>query len=80
MPIAHRVNRYIASIFPKRVCDQCICAELKLRTVTQASPTTVALGTTRDFHREMGVCSVCGSSRMTTRATPERAALAVEVV
>jgi hypothetical protein len=76
MPIAHRVNDFIASIFPERVCDQCICAELKLRAPTQATPTAVALGTTRDFRREIGVCSICESTRMTTRATAQRAPLA----
>lgn len=75
MLIAQRVNRFIASIYPRQVCDQCVCAELKLRNVTQASPTTVALGTTRDFRREIAACHLCGSTRMTTSATPDRAAL-----
>lgn len=72
MLVALRVNQFITGIFPRKVCDECVRSELKLRHVTQATPSTVALGTTSDFRREVAQWALCGNTRMTTCATAAR--------
>lgn len=68
MVIAHRVNQLITSCKPQAVCDDCIVEAAGLRSHAHSSQITAALGTTSDFDRERGICSLCHSERMVIRA------------
>ncbi len=59
MTVAERINKFITEIRPEAVCDGCIAVELKLRP-QQVNQVTLALGTTSDFDRDLGDCSMCG--------------------
>ena len=62
MLVAHKVNDFI-SAQSGAVCDFCIVKALKLTQQAHASQITAALGTTSDFERERGPCSICGGDK-----------------
>jgi hypothetical protein len=66
MIIAQQVNNYITQRSPDEICDSCIADHLKLRH-QQANRVTMALGTTSDFTRGLGVCVDCDRELITTR-------------
>lgn len=66
MIIAQRVNDYLTKRRPDEVCDSCVAGHLDMRH-QQANRVTMALGTTSDFTRELGVCSDCARELVTTR-------------
>ena len=66
MIIAERVNLYLTARRPGEVCDACVASHLGLRH-QQANRVTMALGTTSDFTREMGVCADCERELTITR-------------
>ena len=66
--VAQRVNDWITEHRPKPVCDNCIVDGLELTTPAHASQITAALGTTSDFIRTKGTCSVCKSERAVIKA------------
>lgn len=67
MIIAERINSFIAIKSPDTYCDGCITHELGLTKSQHVQQITAALGTTRDFVREDGVCDFCGEERKVIR-------------
>lgn len=63
MLVAHAVNELITKQHGKPICDRCICEALSLTAHAHAAQITGALGTTSDFTRERGVCSMCKNER-----------------
>jgi len=68
MLIAERVNQHITERRPDALCDACVAASLAILH-QQANRVTMALGTTSDFDRQMGVCVDCGREQKVTRRT-----------
>ncbi len=66
MTVAEKINSYIRQHWPDSICDGCIARELDLAK-PHAQQITSALGTTRDFIREDGICSMCGKEKRVTR-------------
>lgn len=66
--LAEQVNRYITAQAPEPLCDDCIAGELMLTSRQQAFHVTTALGTTSDFTRRLGTCSMCGDEKKVIRA------------
>ena len=69
MLVAERVNKLIASLQGEAICDRCICDRLNFNSHAHSAQITGALGTTSDFHREKGRCSLCGEDRVVIKAT-----------
>lgn len=69
MLVAQRVNDWITEQRPKPVCDTCIVQGLNLTQQAHAAQITTALGTTSDFIRAKGVCSICKNERMVIKAS-----------
>ncbi len=67
MTIAERINYFITAQSPDTSCAGCITRKLGLTRLQHVKQVTVALGTTRDFVREVGVCDFCGEERMVIR-------------
>lgn len=63
MLIAQKINNFITKMSPKKTCNNCIVSGLGLTQVAHAAQNTAALGTTSDFIREKGLCSICGEVR-----------------
>lgn len=63
MLVAQRVNDYITGKKPGAICDGCIVTGLGLTQQAHAAQITGALGTTSDFARGPGRCSVCGDNK-----------------
>ena len=66
--IPERVNRFVAERGAP-ICDRCIQQSLKHSLTNQVQQITSALGTTRDFKREKGTCSICKNQKMVTLST-----------
>ncbi len=64
MTIQERVNAFLTVRRPSRFCDDCITESLELSPRQTTQKATSALGTTDNFHRGQGVCSVCGKEKM----------------
>jgi hypothetical protein len=69
MLAAEKVNRFISSKHPEAVCDRCICGAIGFQSHAHSAQITAALGTTSDFIRGDGRCSLCGEERIVIRAT-----------
>jgi hypothetical protein len=69
MSVAQKINDYITAKAPAALCDKCIAEAVGL-TNKGAHPAQVtkALGTTSDFTREDGTCSMCKSEKKVIRA------------
>ncbi len=67
MIVAEQINLYLTQHSPNTFCDGCIARELSLMKPQQAQQITSALGTTRDFVREAGVCEICGRGKKVIR-------------
>jgi hypothetical protein len=67
MLIAERVYNFLAERVPLAFCDDCIAERLELSRRQQAHRVTTALGTTANFHRKDGTCSLCGETRKVIR-------------
>lgn len=72
MLVAQIVNAFITEHHPAPVCDGCIVKGAKLYQPAQAGQITTALGTTSDFVRDMGDCSICGAHRKVIRSVRAR--------
>lgn len=57
--VPQRVNTYICGAGGYPVCDDCIHKALELPQRQQVQQITSTLGTTRDFTRAIGECSIC---------------------
>ena len=68
MTIAERVSDWLKQQKSGAFCDDCIKEKLTLSRRQQAFRVTSALGTTHEFQRQSGVCSVCGSTKLVTKA------------
>lgn len=66
MIIAERVNGYLTQRRPQTVCDACAAKSLDLLH-QQVNRVTMALGTTNDFDRRIGICADCGKEQKVTR-------------
>ena len=64
--VAQRVNNMITD-HGGTLCDRCIAMHLGMKQAPQAQLITQALGTTRDFIREEGLCTLCNGQRMVIR-------------
>ena len=64
--VPERVNRFLTERGTP-VCDRCIQQALRLSLSSQVQQIASALGTTRDFRREKGICSICKHPKMVTR-------------
>jgi hypothetical protein len=67
MSVPQRVNTYICETGGYAVCDGCIQEALQLPQRQQVQQITSTLGTTRDFKREHGECSICHNMAKVTR-------------
>ncbi len=67
MIIAERINSLIKAKSPDSYCDGCITHELGLTRPQHVQQITAALGTTRDFVRQDGVCEFCGEEKKVIR-------------
>ena len=65
--ISERVNAFLTQEAPRAFCDDCIAQRLQLSRRQQAHRVTSALGTTTNFLREDGACSICGQIKKVTR-------------
>jgi hypothetical protein len=64
MSVPQKINDYVTSKRPASVCDKCIAEALGMANNTaHPAQITGALGTTSDFTREPGRCSVCNSDK-----------------
>ncbi len=61
MTIAYDLNAYITKNAPNAFCDDCLQKALQLSQRQQAALRTETLGTTSDFARQSGECSLCHS-------------------
>ena len=66
--IAQKVNDLITSRAPRAVCDACIVDALGFSSHAHAAQITAALGTTSDFIRQAGTCSICKKDRIVIHA------------
>ena len=66
--VAQRINDYITG-HGAPICDGCIVEALGLTAHAHSAQITAALGTTGDFERETGICSVCKNERTVINAT-----------
>jgi hypothetical protein len=67
--VAQRINDFVTSRHGATVCDKCIVSGLGLTTTVHSAQVTAALGTTSDFERKTGQCSVCKNERLVIHAT-----------
>lgn len=65
--VAQRINEHLTLEKPNAWCDGCITTNLSLTTPAHASQITAALGTTSDFIREQGECSICKQDKKVIR-------------
>lgn len=65
--VPERVNRFLKERGTP-ICDRCIQQSLKLSLSSQVQQISSALGTTRDFKREKGLCSICKNRKVVTRS------------
>lgn len=65
--VAQRINEHITLEKPNAWCDSCIVKNLFLTAHAHSAQITAALGTTSDFVREMGECSICHEPRKVIR-------------
>ena len=70
--VPERVNRFLMERGAS-ICDRCIQQSLKLSVSNQVQQITSALGTTRDFKREKGLCSICKNQKMVTQSVRSKA-------
>lgn len=68
MIVAQKINDFIQRHHPGAVCDKCIVAGLNLTQHAHSAQNTAALGTTSDFDRDKGNCSLCKEDRVVIRA------------
>ncbi|UPH72512.1 hypothetical protein LGT41_0006765 [Abyssibius alkaniclasticus] len=68
MHLAYKVNSYISGRYPEAICDACIAASLEIRH-QQANRVTMALETTSDFDRGIGICEDCGKEQKVIKRT-----------
>ena len=61
------VNRFLTE-HGTPICDRCIQQSLKLSLSSQVQQIASALGTTRDFKREKGLCSICKHAKVVTQS------------
>jgi hypothetical protein len=66
--IAQKINDFV-TFRSAPICDRCISAGLGLTTLAHSAQITAALGTTSDFKRKTGICSVCKNERIVIHAT-----------
>lgn len=68
MLVAQKINDYISSKRPAAICDKCIAEGVGL-TNKAAHPAQItgALGTTSDFVRGPGKCSLCKNDKVVIR-------------
>ena len=72
MLVAQRINDFVTA-HGKPVCDRCIMGALKLTAHAHSAQITGALGTTSDFTRKTGMCSLCKNERVVIDAARKRA-------
>lgn len=69
MTRAQQVHDLILAKRPKAICDKCLNREMNLRrTASTPGMVAVALATTSEFNRTLGICSFCGDHREVTCA------------
>jgi hypothetical protein len=68
MLVAQKVNDLVTS-HGAPICDGCIIKTLDLTTQAHSAQITAALGTTSDFKRGSGMCSVCKNEKTVIHAT-----------
>jgi hypothetical protein len=69
MSIAERVNKFLTDHQPAAFCDDCLAERLQLSRRQQAHRVTSALGTTSNFSRANGRCSLCGDEKLVIQRT-----------
>jgi hypothetical protein len=67
MLVAQRINDFITA-HGQPICDKCIMETLELTAHAHSAQITGALGTTSDFMREPGQCSLCKNERVVIHA------------
>jgi hypothetical protein len=68
MLVAQKINDFITG-HRAPVCDACIVRELELTAHAHSAQITGALGTTSDFNRGPGECSMCKNERIVIHAS-----------
>jgi hypothetical protein len=68
MSRAQDINDFVKRREPAAFCDDCIAKKLELPRRQQSAAITETLGTTTDFTREHGLCSVCASEKKVIHA------------
>jgi hypothetical protein len=68
MLVAQKINDFV-TFRSAPICDGCIVDGLGLTTQAHSAQITAALGTTSDFKRDTGICSVCKNERTVIHAT-----------
>jgi hypothetical protein len=71
MLVAQRINDFVTT-HGRPVCDRCIMGALKLTAHAHSAQITGALGTTSDFTRKMGICSLCKNERVVIDAASHK--------
>jgi hypothetical protein len=63
MLVAQRINDFVTD-HQNLVCDKCIITALDLTALAHSAQITATLGTTSDFSRDYGICSICKRDKL----------------
>jgi hypothetical protein len=68
MLVAQLINDFITRKRPAAICDKCVADGVGLgNKAAHPAQITAALGTSSDFIREPGICSVCKNKKTVIR-------------
>ena len=65
--VLDRVRSFVERLGPEPVCDDCITDRLELTVRQHANHKTRDLAGTPGFERQIGPCTLCGSSKKVIR-------------
>jgi hypothetical protein len=74
MLVAQRINNFV-SAYQKPICDKCIITALDLTALAHSAQITATLGTTSDFNRDHGTCSICKRDKMVVERRVQKLSL-----
>ncbi len=63
MSIPDQLNAFLTAQRPSQFCDDCIAESLEFNRMQKVWEAVSALAITGNFHRALGVCSMCGKEK-----------------
>jgi hypothetical protein len=76
MLVAQRINDLVTA-HQRPICDKCIVTALNMTALAHSAQITATLGTTSDFSRDHGTCSVCRRIKMVIQSRKPQPGAAV---